>query len=931
MDYYISPDGIDSNQGTITAPFKTLDKGLNQASAGDRVIMRGGTYRNRAGWFQGKATASNPVRVEAHPGETVNLSAFGELVGWEPFDLTGGKAIYRAPMPFTMCNESLPAGEDLLIWNGSVLNEAQWPPANINSYPQSIEGWAAVEDGQWISDPTVEKADVFAKIYDSDLLDFPDNSLVGTYITILLGARWTLLSGKITANQGNSLTFVAKSPGGSSFYKPDGRSLYFLFGSQQFLSYPGSWWRDAASKTVYAWLPDSSDPAKATVEARQTDRLIDYWSRSYYQNYNLNFIGAGVNIANAAGTVFEGCTFQWYSHRLYCPTSWAWINPALYHNRDGLTLRDCDFVDAVGSVVAPEGAALVIENCTAINTDGINFGGVNSRLVQNTVWKCPYGVIKLSNDLSNSKVKNNDIGHGGLFFTDGGLLLVARTARGTSVEVYNNLLQGGQGLSDGSKEFYGTAGLYFEDNTAQIKFHHNIIAKVTSPSLNICGDLENVLFVNNVFDDSLGIAWWMNKRYHGCKFINNYATKFNSGTNVHPDIECRQNAFKQISLPNNLLAPDPKFNPDYSLQSDSVLKGAGTVVNSITSTTPPDIGAWEGNRELVGAVLRKKDLLQLQIAVAVVESSLKVELSNLPLGRKPGAEFSLRVGERMALRSGEKEFVVEDFTAAGSSQQIWARINSSGDWLQIGTANIAAPGENGGSVDITEPPPAVNYPAPPPPPPNIVSISPARPIAGETITLNGSNFTPGAAVKFGELPGLDISVKSATWISAKIPQVSGSVLVWVQNSDGSNSNIVSLTIDEIPVPAPAPPPVSIPAPVPTPTSSPAPTEPAQPVESNLLCRAIGDRVECWDLNKGTWVLWVDRSVKSSENSQDVLVEIIRSLSVSLLAQANTISRLQSKIEALETTKSNLELTITILRGHQTNIDSSHRRNERMDD
>ena len=188
----------------------------------------------------------------------------------------------------------------------------------------------------------------------------------------------------------------------------------------------------------------------------------------------------------------------------------------------------------------------------------------------------------------------------------------------------------------------------------------------------------------------------------------------------------------------------------------------------------------------------------------------------------------------------------------------------------------------------------------PTPTPNIISICPARPIAGETIILNGGNFADGTVVKFGAVIGVDIAVKSATQISVKAPQVSGSVSVSVENINGLISNAVSLTID------------------PTPTPTPTPELP----EPNLLCRAIGDQIECWDLNKNAWILWIDRSIKSSENPQDALVEIISSLSANLLTQANKISRLQSKIDALESTRSNLELTIAILRAHQGNIDTT---------
>jgi hypothetical protein len=918
MDYYISPDGIDSNSGTIASPLKTIDKGLNKATAGDRLLLRGGTYKNRAGWFPtGRSTASSGITIEAYPDETVNISAFEDLVGWEPFDLTDGQAIYKAPMPFTLCGESSAiAGEDFLICNGTVLNEARWPPANIDEYPQSCNGWATVESGGWVSDPSIKHAEVTAEIQDSKLLVFSPNSLVGSYITILPGARWTLLSGKVVANDGDKLTFVAKSPGGNSFYKPDSRSLYFLFGKQQFLSYPGSWWREPISNTVYAWLPDSSNPVNSTVEAKAIYKLIDFWSRGYYHLKNLNFSGASVSITNAPSMVFECCSFKWYSHRLYLATSWGWTNPALYSNRSELKIIDCDFLDSVSIVLYPEGnSQTIIENCTILNTSGVEFGGANSRFSQNTIWS---GGLKLSNDITNLRLYNNDIGYAGSMFTDGGLLLVARTAIGYSAEVFNNYLHDGQGLSSNAKEFYGTGGLYFEDTTAEITFHHNVITRITSFGLNICGNLQNTCFFNNIFDAAIG--WWMRKRYPGCKYINNYAIKLGQGTHLHPDIECRQNVFKEVLLPENIIVSDAKFNTDYSLQQGSPLEQAGIVIEGITSTNPPNIGAWEGKRSPVGAVLRKKDLPQLQTAVTAITVSIKITLSNLPLGRKPGAEFSLRVGEIESSRLGDKEFLIENFANTGDPQPILARVNSNDDWFEIGTTPLSP------ALDLATPPPT-------PPIPNITSIFSITGglivahaeveqaiAAGETITLNGSNFASGTVVKFGEVLGVGAIVQSATQISVEVPQISGSVSVSVQNASGLISNAISLKINQNPIPTPTPDPTPDPLPIPTPIPVPATT--TQVTEPNVLCRVIGNRIECWDLNKGIWVLWVDQTVKSSENSQDILVEIIRTLSVSLLAQVNTISKLQSKIETLETTKKNLELTIAILRAHQGNIDTS---------
>jgi hypothetical protein len=46
-ELYIAPDGNDSHSGTREAPFATIQRAQEAASAGDTVFLRGGTYRMR--------------------------------------------------------------------------------------------------------------------------------------------------------------------------------------------------------------------------------------------------------------------------------------------------------------------------------------------------------------------------------------------------------------------------------------------------------------------------------------------------------------------------------------------------------------------------------------------------------------------------------------------------------------------------------------------------------------------------------------------------------------------------------------------------------------------------------------------------------------------------------------------------------------------
>jgi hypothetical protein len=77
-EYYVAPTGSDSNAGTITQPFGTIQKGVNVAVAGDTVYLRGGTYTittpntSGAGITFSKSGTSDTNRIKywAYPGET---------------------------------------------------------------------------------------------------------------------------------------------------------------------------------------------------------------------------------------------------------------------------------------------------------------------------------------------------------------------------------------------------------------------------------------------------------------------------------------------------------------------------------------------------------------------------------------------------------------------------------------------------------------------------------------------------------------------------------------------------------------------------------------------------------------------------------------------------------------------------------------------
>jgi hypothetical protein len=79
--YYVAPTGNDSNPGTISQPFFTLNKAWTVISAGDIVYLRGGTYFFPTSQeLTGKNGASgNLIKIWAYPGESPVIT---KASGW---------------------------------------------------------------------------------------------------------------------------------------------------------------------------------------------------------------------------------------------------------------------------------------------------------------------------------------------------------------------------------------------------------------------------------------------------------------------------------------------------------------------------------------------------------------------------------------------------------------------------------------------------------------------------------------------------------------------------------------------------------------------------------------------------------------------------------------------------------------------------------
>ncbi len=81
--YYVATNGSDFASGLwMASPFRTVQKAMDTAVAGDIVYVRGGVYREQVDVQRGGGTAGNPVRVQNYNGENVVIKGSEVVTGW---------------------------------------------------------------------------------------------------------------------------------------------------------------------------------------------------------------------------------------------------------------------------------------------------------------------------------------------------------------------------------------------------------------------------------------------------------------------------------------------------------------------------------------------------------------------------------------------------------------------------------------------------------------------------------------------------------------------------------------------------------------------------------------------------------------------------------------------------------------------------------
>jgi hypothetical protein len=251
-NFYVAPNGSDTNLGTLAYPFATLARAQQAVRSAkgfrrtpSKVFLRGGTYYLPktfvlTGADSGTKTA--PVVYQPYAQERPVISGGTKLnLKWEPYRDGIMKAI-------------VPAGltTDQLFINGKRQNMARYP--NYDPTAQYFDGFAA---------------DAFSKERAARWAD-----PTGGFIHAMHSALWGDYHYRITGKdaQGN-VTYE----GGWQNNRQMGMHPVYRFVENIFeeLDAPGEWFLNRKTNTLYLYPSVGMDLGKATIEAVRLPHLIE--------------------------------------------------------------------------------------------------------------------------------------------------------------------------------------------------------------------------------------------------------------------------------------------------------------------------------------------------------------------------------------------------------------------------------------------------------------------------------------------------------------------------------------------------------------------------------------------------------------------------------------------------------------------------------
>jgi uncharacterized protein YjdB len=510
--YYVGGSGAaDTNPGSSTQPFLTINKAATVAPQGSVVNIRSGTYRETI------VPVNGGITFQPDQGAVVTVSGLDQITtSWTVHSgniykttITNGLPVDNAAgYNLSISNSNTTLFNNQIFKDGAMMFEARYP--NITNEADLLDLSKMRHYSQISSFNTTQLVDN----------GIPTTGLAGAKMPIY-GWFWNHMRTVTSQSSQNTLNFSAiNNSDGLNKY----RHYYYVCGKLVLLDAAKEWHYDNATNTLYLWQPGGGSPTGVEYKARNWG--FDLRGVDNVTIKGLTFIGCEVARGD---TNTDGCTidnvrasytnhdvmyedlFPGYGNATETGTQLLGSNNTvknsefrytaahgIFVGHDGLIqnnkYQDCGYDGSWGAPFSFAGSNSELGTSAWPDADGV-------KILYNTVSRTGRSAVDLSpsytgggeHDNHNIEIAYNDFSMWGMVNVDLGAIYGWGFRDMTGSTIHHNWFHDDGVVADPSGEplHGGQYAIYFDQASGPFTVHHNIASNCWTGLPTNAGDTYN--------------------------------------------------------------------------------------------------------------------------------------------------------------------------------------------------------------------------------------------------------------------------------------------------------------------------------------------------------------------------------------------------------------------------------------------------------
>lgn len=568
--YYVATTGDDvSGTGTISSPWKTIQKAANTMVAGNVCVIRGGTYRETVTPVN-SGSSSGPITFKAYDNETVIVS--GADVINSSWTLHSGN-IYKATVNWSTFTTLVNGTNNSVFVNDALMTQARWPNTGTDLLNPTLAIMDAGTTSTLIKDAAMQDID-----------------WTGGMVWYISGVAWGSDACQITnySSANKTVGFTKSIPWPTAEAAVGGE--YFLVGKLGALDAPKEWFYDIPTQIFYLYTATGATPTNMIVEFKNRKLAFNLTNKSYINLENVAIKAASIDATNA-----QYCTIDKMKATYISDAMRGQTGIILGGSDNTIKNTEIAYSSGNGILVSGENHQIINNYIHDVDYNGtydaaINFGAPldatgkafngNKNIVisHNTASRAGRSILN-TRLMEGCLVQYNDFSFAGLIAKDLGITYGARDDGANTEYRYN-------WFHDNLSTVHGY-GFYLDNSCKNFISHHNAIWGVPSASIIVNHhSLYNLIYNNTGTATNFGLSssWESGQTDDatGTRVVNNVFSKGISEDGIDDYFGSNTVNYANIVNFKTLPAGSP------AIKAGAILKG----ITGLYAGSLPDRGAY---------------------------------------------------------------------------------------------------------------------------------------------------------------------------------------------------------------------------------------------------------------------------------------------------------------------------------------------------